>query len=43
MTIIFDKLIYFGGAERVLFHINEALNPKDIVVLFDNKNNHFNF
>ena len=39
MTIIFDKLIYFGGAERVLFHINEALNPKDIVVLFDNKNN----
>jgi glycosyltransferase involved in cell wall biosynthesis len=38
MTIVFDKLIYFGGAERVLFHIKGALNPTDIVVLFDNKN-----
>ncbi len=38
MTVIYDKLIYFGGGERVLFHINDALNPKEIAVLCDIKN-----
>lgn len=38
MTVIYDKLIYFGGGERVLLHINDALKPKEIVILYDIKN-----
>ena len=38
MKLIYDKLIYFGGGERVLFHINDALKPKEIIVTCDIKN-----
>ena len=35
MKLIYDKIQFFGGAERVLLQIDHALNPTSIVTLCD--------
>lgn len=38
MTLIYDKLIYFGGGERVLFQINKTLKPNKLFITSYKKN-----
>ena len=35
MKLIYDKIQFFGGAERVLLQINNALNPTTIVTVYN--------